>query len=468
VSQVQAFIEQTRSQPLTKGSTEERLNRIRAAVIEECVEKSFRHASMANIAKRARVSTASLYREFSGREALLEDVAKFAAPMIASEFTREIGSLDPQARLQALLIHHGNIYQNSHVNWLYRAHVSGEVLEGRGLIPIGKDTRDRIEAFWAREVSALESISLATPPETCRIVNFLLGGVQRRTLLSMLLFGLEDQARPNPEMAVQAAVDWLVALHGTSHSWPDQGHIDRAKLVMIGGDISAIKLHVKRDLAHQHDRMDVAARHQRILAAAVQECSEVGFKHASMAGVAHRANVSTATLYDHFKDKDDMFVKSVAYMVPILTEVVVQTPQTDDPRERVAQMLINHGQAYLDPFMAWLYRLYVSFEGQSDSVAIRLGQASRALIEQFWCDQLMSLENEGYLEPCDHATMLNILLGGIERRTLIAFLLFGLEPDSQDQLVDAAVFAAEALFKRLGTAKYNAEFAPKVRVLEPS
>jgi AcrR family transcriptional regulator len=466
VSQVQAFIEKTRSLPLVRGDTVGRLNRIRAAVIEECVEKSFRNASIAAIAKRARVSTASLYREFANRETLLETVVRFAAPMLATEFSRDVEINEPQQRLLALLIHHGQIYRNPHVNWLYRAHVSGEVLEGRGLIQFGRETSNGIEAFWSKEIACLQNIDSASPKEVQHVLNFTLGAVQRRSLTSMLLFGPNDQAEPNLEVAAKSVLDWVMALYTTGSEQRQLRPINRANLPKPTAEKSPIERQVARDLNAQLDRSDVAGRHTKILAAAVQECSQMGFKNASMVGVTHRANVSTATLYEHFNDKDDMFIKSVGYMVPILTQAVTQIPAIADPRERIAAMLIKHGEAYLDPFMAWLFRLYVSFDGNDDSPTSKLGHASRVMTEQFWREQLKGLEDEGHLIPSDHTVTINILLGGIERRTLTSFLLFGHSAGMEDRLFEAAIFAAEALFKRLGTDKYRSEFGQVARVFE--
>jgi AcrR family transcriptional regulator len=455
VSTVQTFLEKTRAAPFERNDTEARLNRIRAAVIEECAQKSYRLASMAAIAKRAKVSTASLYRDFGNREALLEHVATFTAPMIAADFQVDQQAPTPQARLHALLLAQGAIFQNPHANWVYRAHVSGEVSGGKGLIAIGRETRDQIEAFWANEIKRLQSAGLIGSVDVRETVNFVLGSVQRRTLLAMLLFGPGDAGAPTTQIAASSAIEWVLALKDTPHSIPDFDVANETQILP-----SPIQTRVDADLACQHERTDAVARHQKILAAAITECSEIGFAHANMAGVAKRANVSTATLYEHFHDKDDMFVKAVGYMVPILTEFVTMAPIAANPCERIATMLINHGSSYLDPFMAWLFRLYVSFEGQGSSVAGQLGNASRTLIEQFWSGQLKTLEDQGYLVPSDHAVTVNLLLGGVERRSLVAMLLLGTDYAPHNALVTAAKHGARALFHRYGTEKFFAQYVP--------
>jgi AcrR family transcriptional regulator len=462
MSQVEAFIEKTRSLPNSSICLESWRDKIRAAVIEECMEKSFRHASMAGIAKRAQVSTASLYREFVDRQSLLEEVANFTAPLIFRDFMRDVETSEPRIRLQTLLVRHGKVFDNPHANWLYRAHVSGEVLEGHGLVPFGKDARNRIEAFWAKELRVLGRIADESPSEIRAIVNLVLGAVQRRSLLAMLLFGLDDQAQPILQTAVAGALDWVIALYGETSQRRDQGKINLTNLVTTTQHTSDVAHQIADDLARPIERSDIAGRHQKILAAAVQECSDMGFAHVNMAAIACRAGVSTATLYDHFADKEDILAKAAAYVVPILASSMAKVPDTNDPRERIAQLLITHGEAFLDPFMTSLYRLFVSFDGQSDSVIVQLGRNGRALMEQFWSNQLTVLENQGYLVPSDHPTTINLLLGCVERPTLISFLLYGFEEANRKDLFEAAVFAAEALFKRLGTQKFTTEFGKPV------
>jgi AcrR family transcriptional regulator len=453
VSTVQAFLEKTRQAPIVRSDVLGRLDRIRAAVIEECAQQSFRLVSMASIAKRAKVSTASLYREFGNREALLEHVATFTAPLIAADLVLDMGESEPRKRIVGLLNAQASIFKNPHANWLYRAHVSGEVSDGRGLIPVGAQSRSQIEAFWTKEMEQLQLAGLLSDVEVPDVVNFLLGASQRRSLLALLLFGPRDVSEPSVEAAIESAVDWLLALKDKPL---------RSANLKIGQRRapfpSAIQTEVEADLARHHERTDSVSRQKKILAAVVHECSEVGFSQASMASVATRANVSTATLYELFRDKDDMFVKAVAYVAPILTANVTKATDLDNPAERIADMLIQHGSAYLDPFMEWLYRLYVSFEGQGESLAGHLGRASRAMTEQFWRDHLVALEAQGYLAPSDLNVTVNLLLGGVERRTLISVLLLGHSYAPFHGLVEAATFGAQMLFHMLGTPKFFAEF----------
>jgi AcrR family transcriptional regulator len=215
VSQLEKFVDDALSGDIKRLDKPQRQARILAATIAECSHKSFRTASMAGIAKRARVSTASLYRDFGTREKLLEDATMFAAPLVANELVMEVEETMPRARLVALLIRHCQIFDHPHASWLYRAHVSGELATDSGIVPLSKMARTAIEAFWAKELTTLCDAGLLVIPKMTEAINFVLGAVQRRTLIAMLLFGTDDVAKPDLETSATSAVDWLVAQFGT-------------------------------------------------------------------------------------------------------------------------------------------------------------------------------------------------------------------------------------------------------------
>lgn len=73
-------------------------------------------------------------------------------------------------------------------------------------------------------------------------------------------------------------------------------------------------------------------------------------------------------------------------------------------------------------------------------------------------NQLTTLEQAGYLHTSDHAQTTNLLLGGVERCTLLSFLLYGAARTSGPDLIGAANYAADVLFRHFGTRKYWAEF----------
>jgi AcrR family transcriptional regulator len=215
--------------------------------------------------------------------------------------------------------------------------------------------------------------------------------------------------------------------------------------------MSVLQEYVERILATPIDRFDVGGRNKRIQAATVQECSEVGFEAASMSGIAARAGVSTATLYKHYKNKTELFSDGVEIVIPTVGESLTTIDDNADPRIRVYNMLERHAEALDDPYMSWLYRLHVSLDSTLGPQLLIMARASRMLTEQHWSRQLSRLETEGHLVPSDHIVTTNLILGPIERRTVLARLLFG--GDDTHEPNDEVLIGScrDVLFKMYGT-----------------
>lgn len=206
---LERFVNETLAGDIRRLDSKQRHARIIAAAIQECSEKGFRDAAMVGIAKRARVSTATLYLDFGTRESLLEAAVAFASPMIAAELVHVEAETEPRARLVSLLIRHCALFNHPHASWLYRAHVSGELPKDSMIHRYAQSARRQVEDFWAGELALLHDRNVLSIPNINQAVNFLLGTVQRRSLLAMLLFGMDDVAEPNIEAAAKSAVDWL-------------------------------------------------------------------------------------------------------------------------------------------------------------------------------------------------------------------------------------------------------------------
>lgn len=215
--------------------------------------------------------------------------------------------------------------------------------------------------------------------------------------------------------------------------------------------VSLLQKTVEEILAQPIGRFDAEGRQRRIQAATVQECAAVGFEAATMTGIADRAGISTATLYKHFKNKTELFTDGVQIVIPTVAESMTITDDSTDPRVRVFNMLTNHSAAFNDPFMTWLYRMHVSRDSSLGPQLLIMARASRMITEQHWSRQLSRLESEGHLLPSDHLVTTNLLLGPIERRTVLARLLFGEEDVHGPN--DAALVGSctDMLFKLYGT-----------------
>jgi AcrR family transcriptional regulator len=75
---------------------------------------------------------------------------------------------------------------------------------------------------------------------------------------------------------------------------------------------------------------DENARYKRVIRAAEELFKKVGFRAVTMELVAREANVAKATLYSHFKNKDELFLAVCARMARILRGAVEQALMKPD------------------------------------------------------------------------------------------------------------------------------------------
>jgi AcrR family transcriptional regulator len=87
---------------------------------------------------------------------------------------------------------------------------------------------------------------------------------------------------------------------------------------------------------------DENARYKRAIRAAEELFKKVGFRAVTMELVAREANVAKATLYSHFKNKDELFLAVCARMARILRGAVEQALMKPDTSldERLADGVI--------------------------------------------------------------------------------------------------------------------------------
>lgn len=108
---------------------------------------------------------------------------------------------------------------------------------------------------------------------------------------------------------------------------------------------------------------DKSASHERIITAAKKEFLEKGFEKASMRGIAGSAGMTSAGLYRHFTDKEDMFA---ALVEPVLQENDrlygdYKKKDYDSLTEGSLDSMWGDG-ADLDMMLAQIYRYFDEFK----------------------------------------------------------------------------------------------------------
>src|SRR3984957_19171828 len=88
---------------------------------------------------------------------------------------------------------------------------------------------------------------------------------------------------------------------------------------------------------------DENARYRRVIRSAEELFKKLGFRAVTMELVAREANVAKATLYSHFKNKDELYLAVCARMARLLRGAVEQalTKKPDVPLDaRLADAII--------------------------------------------------------------------------------------------------------------------------------
>lgn len=109
---------------------------------------------------------------------------------------------------------------------------------------------------------------------------------------------------------------------------------------------------------------------EAILAGALQEFLENGYKGTSVDRLAKAAGVSKPTLYNHFKDKEDLFAAVVKQQIQFFQEDVavlaINLPVSDDPKAMLHSV-----------FSAMLTRMLNNTDQHHDFIRLMIGESGR-------------------------------------------------------------------------------------------
>jgi AcrR family transcriptional regulator len=222
-------------------------------------------------------------------------------------------------------------------------------------------------------------------------------------------------------------------------------------LFETGGDKSSVQLAVEAVLAAPVARTDMEGRKQRTRAAMVAEIADIGYANTKIATVAKRAQVSTATIYRDFGDRDGLIMSALEWVIGIFASHWVSDVAETDPIKRIEALLLAHGKALSDPFMGWIFRLYVHIANTVAPQLFALARASRDANLAIWLAEIARLERDGHVVKTDHQITVAIILGAIERRSILARMAFGENDGHKPTIPDIARHMAQALFQVFGT-----------------
>jgi TetR/AcrR family transcriptional regulator, transcriptional repressor of aconitase len=416
--------------------------RLKAATLLECADKGYVGLTIADISKRSRVSTATIYAGYRDREALLVAAIEMLLAILAEDVIEAPTIADPLERVQLLLVAHGLVYAQPFATWLFRLYISLTWHEHRALRDTGARVFTRIDAFWEELLAQLVADGDLASLDVKIVAPILLGPMERWSILSRLSCGEMDRDEATLfEVAAHSARS-LFAVWGTDTFWrarstprPGVAAMPAPPQPPVPASFEVASLAARQAASLETgEEPTTAQRRERILLAAALECQERGYNDASVSEIAARAGVSLATLYKHGKDKTSLYIK-------VLESEIARAPPT--PLEvDLATALIADAYAATAPDRAWILNLTMASELSAQPAIVAMNHAQRAQMEAAYGQRLDRLEGASALAGQDRALLINFVLGGVERSSVFAHILFG--PDAVDPMMIAAIADASA------------------------
>jgi AcrR family transcriptional regulator len=426
-----------------------RLQRLHAATLVECALKGHGDLKINEIAIRAKVSTASIYKTYQDRDELLVAAMETLFSILARDVI-EIPQIDnPMKQVEHLLIAHGEVYAHPLSTWLFRLYASLASSGHMTLREKGSQIFHGIDTFWRGFLRQLIDQGHLVEFEPQHIVPQLLGPIERCTIVWQLGCGDSHEQKRDLAKVAEHGAQTLFSLWGKdalvqSDSGPKP--LARAYLQVTTNALSGVATRLKKELAGKIGKGTQEDTADRLLLAAAVVCQECGYHKASMQEVSARAKVSTATLYKLFKDKADLFSTALERELKLRISLDPIEPVGDDSESRLANGLFAIAARAKDPEWVWMYYLIMASEISGTPRLIALAREHHTMTEALLKPVLASFapphpSNIGPSEA-ELALSTNFLLGFVERFGVFSLILFGEESCDLDELARFSAVAA--------------------------
>lgn len=172
-------LEQMSSRQANRLNATNRRTRILAAAIYENYEHGFENLSMSAIAKRAGVSTATLYRQFPNDAALHEEVHALGLSLFCAWVGQDNSQTNPLARMTAYILRPLKTYMDPDNLRLgsIQFGLIARVEEG-GTLPTGPLLIRYIFGFWAKRFGRLIAENYINKPPSWTMIHDIFGPIQ--------------------------------------------------------------------------------------------------------------------------------------------------------------------------------------------------------------------------------------------------------------------------------------------------
>lgn len=456
---VRAALEARLARSASRLDAGARNDRVKAATLFECAEKGYSNLTIADIAQRAKVSTATIYADYKDRDALLVAAIELLFEIVSGDVIELPQSDDPVEQVELLLRAHGYVYAEPLITWFFRLHVHLAWSGHEHLHASGQRTFEGIDAFWGGYLGSLVDSGWLEPLDLPVVIPLLLGPIERCTIISRLGCGDDETNRPRLVDVARHAAKVLFAVWG-GPAWraangSRSGRVPRDLADIAPGlpalqplprPVSASVL-LDEALATATDAQMPDQRKHRILLAAAVECQERGYGAASMNEVAARSKCSLATLYKHFDDKASLFASALVDGLQRLGGYEAFDGSCLPAHQRVAAAVFAVAARSSDPDSVWMHTLAMASEVSGTDRVVAIARGNRDLAEAFLGRELAQVTGQAGQSPEELALTINFLLGGIERAGLLTLILFGKSACDRDKLAVLAAAAAGCLVR---------------------
>ena len=179
-----------------------------------------------------------------------------------------------------------------------------------------------------------------------------------------------------------------------------------------------------------------------------------GFADTGIEMVARDARVSTATLYDLFPGKTQLFHAVIEDAGEDFSRrIATVTAAEDDLMDRLKSFACAYARFMSDPFVRAVFRLVAAERRRFTPVAQGFYDRGRADFGGVLMAILVGLEQEGRLSVPKKATAAGQLMGMIEHPTFLIPMVTGGEVEPSRTPEQIALEALETFLARYGTGK---------------
>jgi AcrR family transcriptional regulator len=461
-SLLQALLETTLLEQAPRRDQSARTRRVMAAVILECAAHGYKEARIVDIATRAKVSTATLYREYGDRDDLFIAALEMVIGLLERVWRPPTLPEAPLERLEALLLAHGRAWADPSFGWIIRMYIFYGNTKAPHLLVLGQAAFKADMAFWQGHVDGLEEAGLISGDDRTARLALILGAIERRTIFARLGFGENDDHPPALAAVARHSAHAFFRVYGTPLFWDRYG--TTAQLPAAKGRVGKIDLPVakmdppsQRLLAYANkvlssdvDRLDQEGRRARIQLAAMLTCMQHGYENATMANVAEAAKVSTATLYLDYDDKQKLFLDAMMMQARFRVDYNKLLDPASTPENNICTLVFSIASVLADPDFLWFHYVSMASELSMSPALIASSRKTRAHTEGFWLAYLDRLVDEKVLEPHDTIISMNLLLGATQRRSVQSLVLYGRNQATPDELAELSVASTAFLMRLYG------------------